>query len=582
VASRNECDSVQCYYDIAKSEIMDIAKIEEQLNDLLDMLGCPEKSQNTIKSCESPDRSFVTNVISPLERIVKTKPIWHCPDVTREEAVNLLHNKKTGNFLVRGSRQPGTLALSVKLTDREDFPPVQHFIILQRGRKVALEDSDLQFDNIVSLTFHYTQVSDELPERLCLPDVLATAASIQNLVSLSLLGKSFWSYPMAKSDRSSVFVSDCVNLNMMNSDQGDKAPLTRTPPRPPNRSRSTSQPQPQPPARHKTRRNSDSVPFIISPARVARPARPARHSLADLYSPRSQEQGVWVTSPVFNLNGGRDSPPMSSTRARKVSVFYNKLGHVEEDAEQEEVKDNDKDDDHKDYSDLPVDEDEDYAFPLDAIKEEVDQSIYENPAQQPRRIDNGREMIDNTMDCKNEVVPSQTSDPVDKPEQDDDYHDSFIETANNNNGDKRKLSLGVIFRKLSTGSQQNKERKLSLQEKRLSTAITKLITLPIFERRTLGESYQVNSLSWEFLNKDTEDECWDRSGDKTKDGSEQKDIKDKKFMEKHPSTDSLYESEFDSSSTMESTNSNSSKRIQQGGYRKGGDIQKSREVIFNR
>ena len=44
------------------------------------------------------------------------------------------------------------------MTVREDFPPVQHFIILQRGRKVALEDSDLQFDNIVSLTFHYTQV----------------------------------------------------------------------------------------------------------------------------------------------------------------------------------------------------------------------------------------------------------------------------------------------------------------------------------------------------------------------------------------------------------------------------------------
>ena len=59
------------------------------------------------------------------------------------------------------------------------------------------------------------------------------------------------------------------------------------------------------------------------------------------------------------------------------------------------------------------------------------------------------------MDSKNEVVPSQASDLVDKPEQDDDYHDSFIETANNNNGDKRKLSLGVIFRKLSTGRDRN-------------------------------------------------------------------------------------------------------------------------------
>ena len=44
------------------------------------------------------------------------------------------------------------------MTEREKFPPVQHFIIIHRGRKVALEDSDLQFDNIVSLTFHYTQV----------------------------------------------------------------------------------------------------------------------------------------------------------------------------------------------------------------------------------------------------------------------------------------------------------------------------------------------------------------------------------------------------------------------------------------
>ena len=35
-------------------------------------------------------------VLSPLERILKTRPIWHCPDVTREEAVRLLQNKKIG------------------------------------------------------------------------------------------------------------------------------------------------------------------------------------------------------------------------------------------------------------------------------------------------------------------------------------------------------------------------------------------------------------------------------------------------------------------------------------------------------
>merc|ERR1719461_366701 len=151
----------------------------------------------------------------------------------------------------------------------------------------------------------------------------------------------------------------------------------------------------------------------------------------------------------------------------------------------------------------------------------------------------------------------QSSDRVNRLEQTDDYHDSLLET-NNNNSDKRKLSLGVIFRKLSTGSQQAKERKTSLQEKRLSTAITKLITLPIFERRTLGESYQVNSLSWEFLNKDADDECWERSADKSKHLDDKKKIDVKMPLEKQPSMDSLYESEFDSSSTMESSVSSSS------------------------
>merc|ERR1719443_2540460 len=170
-------------------------------------------------------------------------------------------------------------------------------------------------------------------------------------------------------------------------------------------------------------------------------------------------------------------------------------------------------------------------------------------------------MIDKSIDDNTRDDVLSFSDRVNRLEQTDDYHDSLLET-NNNISDKRKLSLGVIFRKLSTGSQQAKERKTSLQEKRLSTAITKLITLPIFERRTLGESYQVNSLSWEFLNKDADDECWDKiashpDNSKDSDQSLQDNIKDK--LDKHPSTDSLYESEFDSSSTMESTNSTTSR-----------------------
>lgn len=132
----------------------------------------------------------------------------------------------------------------------------------------------------------------------------------------------------------------------------------RTPPRPPSRTRG----QPQAPARQRGRRNSDSVPFIISPARVARPA---RHSLGDL-----QDSSQWVTSPVFT-GSGRHSPPLSNARARKVSVFYNKLGHVDEETDEAQDSNNNVPSQEEDYAALPQEneEDADYACPLDAISE---------------------------------------------------------------------------------------------------------------------------------------------------------------------------------------------------------------------
>lgn len=549
------------------NNMMDISLIEEQLNDLLEVLGCPEKKQRPAPTRRCSEPAF-SSLITPLERIVKTKHIWYLPDITREEAVKLLANKKTGNFIIRGSRQPQTLALSVRLKDRDDFPPVQHFIVLVRGTKVSLEDSDLLFDNIVSLTFHYTQVCDELPERLTLPDVLATASSLQNLVSLSLLGKSFWSYPMARSGRMSVFLADSSRAG--GDDEAPLSPaeqgrLTRTPPRPPSRTRA----QPQAPARQcRARRNSDSVPFIISPARAVRPS---RHSLGDL-----QDTRQWVTSPVFS-GSGRHSPPPANARTRKVSVFYNKLGHVDEESDEGHDSNNNTTSEENDYADLPQENEEeaDYAFPLDAISEENDNSIYENPEEPTRagQSTDGMKCDDKSslmtggsvMDSRSHTTlhavlgdGRNITDRVDKSEQNDDYGDSFTSSPLAT-GDKRKLSLGIILRKLSTGSSlSQKERKSSLQEKRLSSAITKLITLPIFERKTLGESYQVNSLSWEFLNKDADDECWERSADKSKHLDDKNKIDVKMPLEKHPSMDSLYESEFDSSSTMESSVSSSS------------------------
>ena len=134
---------------------------------------CTYSSLQMEYSENQPESTNSIQTINLLERLLKTKPIWFLPDVTREESSKLLHNKKPGvstsfinillkwnvlqNFLIRGSRQPNTLAISIKLGSRLSCQ-VQHFIIIQKERKVCLEDSDLQFDNIVSLAFHYSQV----------------------------------------------------------------------------------------------------------------------------------------------------------------------------------------------------------------------------------------------------------------------------------------------------------------------------------------------------------------------------------------------------------------------------------------
>ena len=133
-------------------------------------------------------------------------------------------------------------------------------------------------------------------------------------------------------------------------------------------------------------------------------------------------------------------------RTRKVSVFYNKLGHVEEDEElHDDVHDDDVD---KDYSDLAEDEDEDYAFPLDAIKEDEDHaSLYENPHQPIREeYQSSRPIRDQDSDTGNRSL---------RPEGDNRFDSPSPQLQRSPHGDRRKLSLGVILRKLSTGRAKN-------------------------------------------------------------------------------------------------------------------------------
>jgi len=571
---------------------MDNIILRDQLDDLLEMMGCSENQSFQMVSKQ---------VINPLERLLKTKPIWCLLDVSRQESIKLLHNKKPGNFLIRGSRQPNTMAISVKLGSNHGSQ-VNHFVILQKERKVCLEDSDLQFDNIVSLAFHYSHVCDELPEKLSLPEVLTLSSSVQNLVSLSLLGKSFWSYPMARSERESLLginnacstqdsiITPAIHPCESNNDlyknsthfsesgpiyvqssnlamfENSNTKVTKTPPTAPRKSSLQTN---SPPSRNKVRRNSDSVPFITSPARAPQLVRNSLSSLHSVSPPVTCTQDTeecqefqenkchdnedcqeWVTSPVFSPDN------LAHSRLRKLSVFDSSLGCVPEIHEHE---DGDKEAVYEDISEqvlgtrkneLP-NKDEDYAYPVDAVNEDMEHNIYEDPIYHIARLhdDHQKEapspVISNSTDTVSDQNMRYGKNVTNISDSQDDDLIKESEREERNIG-KRKLSLGVILRKISSGSLQGRDRKTSLQERRLSSALSKLITLPTFVRKTLSENNQIDCSSWEFLNRDVDDDCWNKKVDEKSSG---RDL----TKHKRQSKDSLYDSEYDSSSTLESS-----------------------------
>ncbi|XP_038212784.1 protein sprint isoform X6 [Zerene cesonia] len=134
--------------------------------------------------------------IGLLERLIRTHPVWFLPGIQRAGAFHLLQGKEEGNFVVRQSSQPDTMAISVRLP-ADKGPYIEHYLIQASGGRIGLETSHNRFDNIPELIAHYSQCCDELPVQLQLPRPLREAKSRHQLSSLALLGQEFWGYPMA-------------------------------------------------------------------------------------------------------------------------------------------------------------------------------------------------------------------------------------------------------------------------------------------------------------------------------------------------------------------------------------------------
>ncbi|KAG1653318.1 Protein sprint [Nymphon striatum] len=146
----------------------------------------PETSVGSFTSVSS------TCDIGMLERLIRTHPIWYLPGISRTGAVHLLQGKDIGNYIVRQSSKPNTMAISVRLPEGKG-PYIEHYLIETAGNgKLRLEGSDHQFTAIPMLVSHYSQCCDELPVRLCLTKTLAEIYNRHELSSLALLGQDYW------------------------------------------------------------------------------------------------------------------------------------------------------------------------------------------------------------------------------------------------------------------------------------------------------------------------------------------------------------------------------------------------------
>lgn len=134
--------------------------------------------------------------ISLMERLLRTHPVWFLPGLQRGGSVHLLQGKDIGTFIVRGSSQKNTMAISVRLPQNAG-PYIEHYLIQSNDGLLNLESSRFKFDSIPALVAHYSNCCDELPVQLSLPRGLRDAKNRQQLMSLALLGSEFWRCPAA-------------------------------------------------------------------------------------------------------------------------------------------------------------------------------------------------------------------------------------------------------------------------------------------------------------------------------------------------------------------------------------------------
>ncbi|KRY47083.1 Protein sprint [Trichinella britovi] len=160
--------------------------------------GHSGRSGHSVQNSEpSPQRRAA---VSSMERLVRTHPIWNLPHVDRLAASHLLRNSDIGNFIVRRSTQPNSMALTVKLSSADDQEAIEHYLIEVTSVGVRLEGSPNTFAALPLLLAYYMDNGEELECKLTLPRTVMQCETRRELCSYALLGQEFWTADLIPSD----------------------------------------------------------------------------------------------------------------------------------------------------------------------------------------------------------------------------------------------------------------------------------------------------------------------------------------------------------------------------------------------
>ena len=107
--------------------------------------------------------------LSLYARLMQSYTVWYLPNLTRQDATDYLQNRQPGNFIVRHSSQPGTMALSLRSTAESEENLVEHFQIINTAEGlfvVVFVQFSLRGQKIIFASFFWLNGRNKVTIRL--------------------------------------------------------------------------------------------------------------------------------------------------------------------------------------------------------------------------------------------------------------------------------------------------------------------------------------------------------------------------------------------------------------------------------